>query len=96
MHTTPSAGYPWQVVQNSWSGEQFELPAGDEPRVRIEAFLTEEGCRKLVEIGGKSLDDLLVSARSRDFKPVQCICHCIFSLTVGFGFVGRRTIQQPH
>jgi hypothetical protein len=26
IHTTPSAGYPWQVVQTSWSGEQFELP----------------------------------------------------------------------
>src|SRR5438309_1283217 len=21
IHTTPSAGYPWQVVQTSWSGE---------------------------------------------------------------------------
>jgi len=27
IHTTPSAGYPFQVVQTSWSGEQFELPA---------------------------------------------------------------------
>jgi hypothetical protein len=24
----PSAGYPWQVVQSSWGGEQFQLPAG--------------------------------------------------------------------
>ncbi|HSG64343.1 MAG TPA: peptidase M28, partial [Gammaproteobacteria bacterium] len=31
IHTTPSAGYPWQVVRNSWSGPQFELPAGSEP-----------------------------------------------------------------
>jgi hypothetical protein len=28
IHTSPSAGYGWKVVQNSWSGEQFELPAG--------------------------------------------------------------------
>src|SRR5262249_49368453 len=27
IHTTPSAGYPWQVVTSSWSGENFELPA---------------------------------------------------------------------
>ena len=26
IHTTPSAGYPWQVIQSSWAGEQFELP----------------------------------------------------------------------
>ena len=30
LHTTPCAGYPFQVVQTSWTGEQFELPAGDE------------------------------------------------------------------
>ncbi len=29
LHTATSAGYPFQVVQTSWSGEQFELPAGD-------------------------------------------------------------------
>jgi hypothetical protein len=25
IHTTPSAGYPFQVVQTSWSGEEFAL-----------------------------------------------------------------------
>ncbi len=31
IHTTPSAGYPYQVVQTSWTGEQFELAKDDEP-----------------------------------------------------------------
>ena len=32
-HHAVSAGYPWQVVQTSWTGEQFDLPATDgEPR----------------------------------------------------------------
>src|SRR5690606_26981510 len=26
IHTPESAGYPWQVVQSSWSGTQYELP----------------------------------------------------------------------
>ncbi|MGH9334637.1 MAG: peptidase M28, partial [Vicinamibacteria bacterium] len=26
IHTTPSAGYPWQVVQSSFGGTEFELP----------------------------------------------------------------------
>ena len=43
IHTTPSAGYPWQVVQSSWGGEQFELPAGNEPRLRVKAWATEDG-----------------------------------------------------
>src|SRR5205823_4728771 len=35
IHTDHSAGYPWQVVQSSWSGELFELPARDEPRLTL-------------------------------------------------------------
>ena len=45
IHTTPSAGYPFQVVQSGWSGEQFELPAGDEPRVQFQGWVTEEAAR---------------------------------------------------
>ncbi len=49
VHTTPSAGYPWQVVQSSWSGEQFELPDEGEPRVLLKGWATEESARKLGE-----------------------------------------------
>jgi Zn-dependent M28 family amino/carboxypeptidase len=70
IHTTPSAGYPWQVVQSSWGGEQFELPAGGEARLRLKAWATEEATRRLLKAGGYDLDKLLAAARSRDFKPV--------------------------
>ena len=36
IHTTPSAGYGWQVVQTSWTGELFELPDDGAPRVADE------------------------------------------------------------
>ena len=42
VHTTPSAGYPWQVVQTSWTGEQFELPAEGEPRIQVKGWATED------------------------------------------------------
>jgi Zn-dependent M28 family amino/carboxypeptidase len=70
IHTTPSAGYPWQVVQSSWGGEQFELPAGSETRLRVKAWATEDAIRRLVQAGGFDLDKLLAAARARDFKPV--------------------------
>jgi Zn-dependent M28 family amino/carboxypeptidase len=70
IHTTPSAGYPWQVVQTSWSGEQFEVPAGAEPRVRAEAWVTERAARELLALAGRDLDELTDAARSRDFRPV--------------------------
>ncbi|MGD8375718.1 MAG: M28 family peptidase [Acidobacteriota bacterium] len=70
IHTEPSAGYPWQVVQTSWTGEQFELPAGDEPRIRLAGWLTEEAAGNLVALGGLDLPALVESARRRDFHPV--------------------------
>lgn len=70
IHTTPSAGYPWQVVETSWSGTQFELPAEGEPRIRIGAWLTQDASRRLVELAGHDLDELTEAARSRDFEPV--------------------------
>ncbi|HEX7038226.1 MAG TPA: M28 family metallopeptidase [Pseudomonadales bacterium] len=70
IHTTPSAGYPWQVVESSWSGPQFELPQGDEPRVRFKGWVTEDAARKLMQLAGQDLDRLVESARSRDFEPV--------------------------
>ncbi len=70
IHTTPSAGYPFQVVQTSWTGEQFELPAGDEPRLQIEAWLTDSAARKLIAMSGQDLDALREAADNRDFVPV--------------------------
>jgi Zn-dependent M28 family amino/carboxypeptidase len=70
IHTTPSAGYPFQVVQSSWGGEQFELPAGSEARLSFRAWATEDAVRRLVKSAGYDLDKLIESAHSRDFKPV--------------------------
>jgi Zn-dependent M28 family amino/carboxypeptidase len=70
VHTTPSAGYPFQVVQTSWSGEQVELPAEGEPRIQVRSWLTEEAAKKLVALAGNDLPKLIESAKSKDFKPV--------------------------
>lgn len=70
VHTTASAGYPWQVVQTSWSGEQFELPAGDEPRLQVAAWVTEDAARALVDRAGRDLDALIAAAREPGFVPV--------------------------
>jgi len=70
IHTPPSAGYPWQVVQNSWTGEQFELPAGDEDRLQVAGWVTDAAAGRLVEFAGLDLGELIDAARSRDFRPV--------------------------
>jgi Zn-dependent M28 family amino/carboxypeptidase len=70
VHTTDSAGYPWQVVQSSWGGAQFELPAEGEPRIQMRGWATEEAMRRLLKAGGADLDALVKQAKSRSFKPV--------------------------
>jgi Zn-dependent M28 family amino/carboxypeptidase len=70
IHTTPSAGYPWQVVQSSWSGEQFELPAESEPRLQVKSWMTDTAMRTLLKSAGYDLDKLVASARSSKFKAV--------------------------
>jgi Zn-dependent M28 family amino/carboxypeptidase len=70
IHTTPSAGYPWQVVQTSWSGEKFSLPATGEPELQIDAWATEDAVKRLLAAAGHDLDKLVAQAKSRDFRPV--------------------------
>ncbi len=70
LHTTPSAGYPYQVVQTSWTGEQLNLRGEQSDRLTMEGWLTEDAARQVVELAGKDLDDLRAAAERRDFRPV--------------------------
>jgi Zn-dependent M28 family amino/carboxypeptidase len=70
IHTTPSAGYPFQVLQTSNTGVQFELPAGDEARKQFDAWMVEDAAHELVAMAGMDLDELRERAYNRDFEPV--------------------------
>jgi Zn-dependent M28 family amino/carboxypeptidase len=85
IHTTPSAGYPFQVVQTSWSGEQFELPAGDEPRIQVRGWLTEDAAKQLTGLAGKDLAQLIESARHKEFQPVP------LGITTSMSFTNQIT-----
>jgi Zn-dependent M28 family amino/carboxypeptidase len=85
IHTTPSAGYGWQVIQTSWSGEQFELPDDGAARLASKMWATEELSKKLVELGGKNLDVLRASAESRSFRPVPLGVTVSVALTNAIG-----------
>ncbi len=70
IHTTPSAAYPWAVVQTSWAGKQSELPDDGSPRVRVRIWTTEEASRRLTALAGQDLDRLCAQAEQRGFKAV--------------------------
>ena len=69
IHTTPSAGYPFQVLQTSNTGPQMELPIGDEPRSQFTSFMTEVASKSLVAMAGMDLDELREAAHDREVKP---------------------------
>ena len=71
IHTTPSAGYPYQVVQTSWTGPQFELPAAGQPTTPVEAWVTEDAAHRLAALAGHDLEAMIATARSRDFEPIE-------------------------
>jgi len=70
IHTTPSAGYPFQVLQTSNTGPQMELPVGDETRNQFTSFMVEDAARELVAMAGLDLDELREGAYNRDFQAV--------------------------
>jgi Zn-dependent M28 family amino/carboxypeptidase len=69
IHTTPSAGYGWAVVQNSWTGERFQLEgAGGEGTVQ--GWLSQSAAAQVFAAAGQDLARLMVQAQGRDFRPV--------------------------
>src|SRR5713226_8520212 len=72
IHETERAGYPWEVVRNSWGGEQFDLANPDKNmgRAAIEGWMTGEEAEALFKLAGKDLAALKKAAVSRDFRPV--------------------------
>ncbi|MCA9262842.1 MAG: M28 family peptidase [Planctomycetales bacterium] len=81
IHTTPSAGYPYQVVQTSWTGEEFQLRDSREPRAKMTGWFTEEVARRVIALSGFDLDELRQAAEHRDFQPVPLKSTLSVSLT---------------
>ena len=72
IHDTPGASYGWDVVKNSWSGAQYDLPAASDPDPRLPAqgWITSEQATALFTDAGLDLDALRAAANKRGFKAV--------------------------
>ncbi len=71
IHTDETAGYGWQVVQNSWSGEEVYLGADLENNLKLRAWIKESSLRKILKQKGFQLEDLYKKSLTREFKPVS-------------------------
>jgi Zn-dependent M28 family amino/carboxypeptidase len=71
IHTTPTAGYGYEVVRSSWGKEdpQLKLERG-QPALAFAGWFTREAGNRLLQLTGKSVDDLLAQANRPDFRPI--------------------------
>jgi hypothetical protein len=71
IHTTPSAGYPFQVIQANHGRENFWLPfAEGEPTLGIRSWVSEDAARQLCALGGHDLTALCASSERAPQRPV--------------------------
>ena len=82
VHETAAAAYPYSVVVNSWSRDNFDLHRdGPNPNFPpVAAWLTVDRTRALFNAAGLDFDALKRSALRRDFQPVNL--HATLDVTV--------------
>jgi Zn-dependent M28 family amino/carboxypeptidase len=70
VHETEGAGYGWGVIENSWSGPQFDLPASEDPAPRLDVagWITKASAERLFGKAGLDFAALRKSADVRGFK----------------------------
>ncbi len=72
VHTTPTAGYPWAVVQNSFGRERFTLiEENTGSPTQVQGWISSQASVAIFERAGLDLQKLMDSAESADFKPVS-------------------------
>ncbi len=72
VHETEPAAYPWGVVQNGWTGPQFNLVKEDNnmSRCAAEGWLHLDAARRIFGSAGLNYDEIKVAAAQRGFKAV--------------------------
>jgi Zn-dependent M28 family amino/carboxypeptidase len=70
IHTDESAGYGWNVVRTSNSGEQYDLAGEPEFPLQVKGWVSTPAIREVLAAAGVELDELLRRSEERDFRPV--------------------------
>ncbi len=85
IHETGAASYPWEVVQNGWTGAQSSLVGNalSESDLQLQGWVTTESAEKMFEAAGVDYEQALKSAATRGFKPFS------MKLTESIDFLNR-------
>ncbi len=103
VHETGPAGYPWEVVRDSWGGESFSLVAADKNmhRPAVEGWITRERAEELFRAAGLDFDAEKKKAVSPDFHAVdlgmkaQLDIHNTLRTIQSHNVIAKRTGSDP-
>lgn len=82
IHTDETAGYTWDVVDNSWSGEKVRLDQQIDNNLKLRAWVKEASLKRALKARNIDLDELYAASLKRDFRPVE----------LGFSIRARSTL----
>jgi Zn-dependent M28 family amino/carboxypeptidase len=75
------ASYGWDVVRNSWSGEEVYLAGDKDPKLKAASWIQLEVARKLLAASKLNLDEMIAQAGTRKFRarelPVRFSAHVV-------------------
>lgn len=91
IHNTEMAGYPWGVVEGSWTGEQFGLPQSEPKTTLVEGWIQQERADQLLRLAGLSFEEARALAARPDFRALP------LNLRVSIQIRSRiRRIESPN
>ena len=72
IHEDGPAGYPWEVVRNSWGSGGFTISDKNNNMslCPVESWITFPKAKEIFQIAGKDLETLKKEALKKEFKPV--------------------------
>ncbi|NQZ08158.1 MAG: M28 family peptidase [Algicola sp.] len=73
IHETGPAGYGWDVIANSWTGTQFQLPHGKNanPILDVELWINLAKTRQLFATAGYDFAQYKLKAQQKGFKAIE-------------------------
>ncbi|MEW6983013.1 M28 family metallopeptidase [Colwelliaceae bacterium 6471] len=73
VHETKPASYGWNVIESSWTGAQYHLPAKEvnEAAVDVEMWISRDKAAELMTKAGFDFEDMKKRALKADFKAVS-------------------------
>lgn len=96
VHETGPAGYPFEVVQGSWSRENFDIaqPQSSQApnRAAVEGWITTEKAMELFQASGRDFDALKKAAVRPDFHPEILSCQARFAISNSLREIQSRNV----